>query len=420
MHFQRCSFILRTMKRVYERLLKESLEQFPCVALVGARQCGKTTLLETLPPQWKKIDLERQADLDLVAKDPDLFFRLNPENVAIDEVQYAPEVFGALRVAIDARRQVRGRFVITGSSSPELLRSVSESLAGRVAIIEMAPFAWEEVYPRRDPALAERLCERSLSARDLIDGLNPRADERAVHEYWFRGGYPELWMEKSERFRARWMEQYTRTYLERDVARLFPGLDHPKFRLFLQHLAGYSGTIINYAEVARALGVSQPTARDYFQIAHGTFVWRQVPAYVKGASRRLVRHPKGYLRDSGLCHHLQRIPDQDGLLTHPRMGASWEGLVIEELLRQWNGRGVGFDCFYYRTAGGAEVDLVVEGEMGLIGIEIKHGQSVDWRTVGALERFIAEHRARMGLVIGNGDAPRLLSDRVAAIPFSHL
>ena len=408
------------MKRVYEHLLKESLAQFPCVALVGARQCGKTTLLATLPPKWRRFDFERHSDLDLVARDPDLFFRLNPESVAIDEVQYLPEVFSALRVAIDAQRHVRGRFVITGSSSPELLRSVSESLAGRVAIIEMAPFAWEEIHPRSGPTFAERLCDRSLLPRDLVEGLKPRADERAVHDYWFRGGYPEPWLEKSERFRSRWMEQYARTYLERDVVRLFPGLDHAKFRLFLQHLAGYSGTIINYADAARALGVSQPTARDYFQIAHGTFVWRQVPAYVKGASRRLVRHPKGYLRDSGLLHHLQRLPDRDSLLTHPRMGVSWEGLVMEELLRQWNGRGVSFDCFYYRTAGGAEVDLVVEGDMGLVAFEIKHGQDVDWRTVNILERFIDEYQARAGIVIGNGHMPRPLSDRVMAIPFSCL
>lgn len=127
------------MKRAYENLLKSYLEMFPCVALVGVRQCGKTTLLDTLPAGWKRFDLERRADFQLVARDPDTFLRLNPRQIAMDEVQSLPELFPALRVAIDERREERGRFVITGSSSPALLRSVSESLAGRIGIIEMAP-----------------------------------------------------------------------------------------------------------------------------------------------------------------------------------------------------------------------------------------------------------------------------------------
>ena len=133
------------MKRACEDLLRSYLKTFPCVAVIGVRQCGKTTLLKSLPRGWKHFDLERRADHDVVSRDPDAFFRLNPRHVALDEAQLAPEAFPALRVAIDEHRAERGRFVITGSSSPEMLRSVSESLAGRVGIIELAPFSWEEV-----------------------------------------------------------------------------------------------------------------------------------------------------------------------------------------------------------------------------------------------------------------------------------
>jgi uncharacterized protein len=133
------------MERSYERLLNTYLTVFPCVALIGVRQCGKTTLLETLPEGWKRFDLERRADLDLVSRDPDMFLRLNPRQTAIDEVQVLPDLFPALRVAIDDHRTEKGRYVITGSSSPALLRSISESLAGRVGVIEMAPLSWEEI-----------------------------------------------------------------------------------------------------------------------------------------------------------------------------------------------------------------------------------------------------------------------------------
>ena len=170
---------------------------FPCVAVVGVRQSGKTTLLESLPTGWKRYDLERRADQEVVGRDPDAFFRLHPGRVALDEVQLVPEVFPALRVAIDARRAEKGRFVVTGSSSPDLLRAVSESLAGRVGVIELAPFSWEEVAGTGGgDSLIGRLADRRAAVEDLIAGLGPRGDERLAHDYWFRGGYPEPWLSR--------------------------------------------------------------------------------------------------------------------------------------------------------------------------------------------------------------------------------
>ena len=196
------------MKRAYEDLLRSYLKTFPCVALIGVRQCGKTTLLQSLPKDWRHYDLERRADHDVVSRDADAFFRLNPRRVALDEAQLAPEVFPALRVAIDAHRAERGRFVITGSSSPEMLRSVSESLAGRVGVIELAPFSWEEVTGTcgRD-SLLRRLQNRGTKSASLIAGLKPRGDARRAHQFWFRGGFPEPWLHPGDEFRARWVEQ---------------------------------------------------------------------------------------------------------------------------------------------------------------------------------------------------------------------
>ncbi len=407
------------MNRHYEKLLKEYLAFFPCVALIGPRQCGKTTLLQTLPRGWRVYDLEKQSDFQSLSQDPDLFFRLNPDKIAIDEAQLRPELFSALRVAVDEDRQSTGRFVITGSSSPKLVRAISESLAGRIGIIEMAPFSFSEVRKELSPPFFQFLTDR-VHVRDFIDELKPLGDIRDVHEFWFRGGYPEPWLKKSKRFHSTWMNQYVGTYLYRDVAKLFPGINENRFRLFVQILAGISGNVINYSDVARSLGVSQPTVRDYFEIADGTFLWRTIPSYTRNTLKRVVKHPKGYFRDSGLLHYLLRIPDTDLLATHPVMGRSWEGLVIEEIIRGLNATGAGFDYYYYRTGGGAEVDLILEGEFGLIPIEIKYTQTVPAKQLRAMKDFIKDQNCGFGLVINNDECPRLYDEQIAGIPFACL
>ncbi|WP_373057761.1 ATP-binding protein [Gemmatimonas sp.] len=409
------------MRRAAESLLESYLETFPCVAVLGVRQCGKTTLLQTLPASWKQFDVERRADHAVISRDPDAFFRLNPRRVAIDEAQHLPEIFSALRVAIDEQRGEKGRFVITGSSSPSLVRSVSESLAGRVAIIELSPLSWEEVTGTvgRD-SLLSRLGDRTASPADLIAGLAPRGTPAEVLDYWYRGGFPEPWLESKPTFRSRWIEQYIQTYILRDVKRLFPALDDTRFRRFLEMLGGLSGRILNYAEVARALGVSQPTARDYLDIAHGTFVWRTIPAFSRNVVKRVVKHPRGYLRDTGLLHALLRIPDSDSLLSHPQVGASWEGMVVEEVMRQFAGMGEPVEASYYRTSGGAEVDLVVEGDFGGVAFDIKHASVVSARDLRGLRDFVSEQGMRVGIVVNNDAVPRQYDDHLIGIPFAWL
>lgn len=406
------------MKRHAFPLLRELLGLFPCVALLGVRQCGKTTLLRELLPDWRLFDMEKLADHEAIARDPDLFLRLNSRHVAIDESQLLPSLFPALRVAIDSDRESRGRFVITGSSSPELLAAIAESLAGRVAIIDMGPFSLAEAYELPPSPVLAMLAGRA-AANDLAN-VSTRLSLSQVTDYWLHGGYPEPWIKSSPRFRKLWLQNYLQTYLDRDLPRLFPGLDRQKFRLFVQMLAQLSGSIINYSDVARALGVSQPTARDYFHIAHGSFVWRHLPAYEKNAAKRVVKHPKGYLRDSGLLHFLLHLQDRDDLMAHPRMGASWEGMVIENLVRGFAAAGVDFQAFHYRSGGGAEIDLVLEGEFGLLPVEIKHTQHVDARSLRALRDFVAERGCRYGIVINNDERPRLLDDKLIGIPLAAL
>lgn len=404
------------MKRYYTGLLFEYLKLFPCVALIGVRQCGKTTLLQELPRRWKRYDLEKESDFQIISRDPGLFLRLNPEYIAFDESQSLPELFPALRVAIDADREKCGRFIITGSSSPDLLKSVSESLAGRIAVIELAPFSPNEAYALPQSVFYD-LIARKTAAVGLVEELTINLNISKLHKFWLRGGYPEPWIKNNPRFTAIWMENYFRTYLNRDVMRLFPGMNERKYRLFLQVLSNVSGSVINYSNVASTIGVSPPTVREYFQIAHGTFVWRHIAPYEKNATKRIVKHPRGYLRDSGLLHFMLHLNDLDSLLAHPAMGTSWEGMVIENLLRGFNARGIAHDYYYYRTGAGAEVDLVLEGEFGLLPVEIKYGQAVSLRELSGIRDFIKERGCRYGIVINNDDRVRLYEDNLIGIPF---
>jgi len=396
------------------KLLKELLAFFPCVAIVGVRQCGKTTLLRQFPSPWRIFDLEKANEHELVARDPDLFLRLHPGHTAIDECQRLPGLFPALRVAIDTARGQKGRFILTGSSSPDLLSSISESLAGRIALLELGPFSLSEATAR-PPAPLYPLLYAGAPADDYF-GLENRIALDTLHDYWLRGGYPEPWIENQPRFTRLWSQGYVQTYLERDVAQLFPGLNRQKYHLFLRMLGSLSGSIINYSQVARALGVSQPTVRDYFQIAHGTFIWRQLPAYERNPSKRIVKHPKGHLRDSGLLHHLLHLTRLDDLLAHPQMGHSWESMVIENLLQGLNSLGAAYEEFHYRTGAGAEVDLVLEGDFGLLPIEIKYGQRVSPRELRGIRDFVAERKCRYGIVIHNGERVSHLDEKLIGIP----
>ena len=410
---------MQGMERYFSDYLNKLLTLFPCVALTGVRQSGKTTALSQLPEQWQVYDLEKRSDYELVARDPDLFFRLNPQHIALDEAQLLPEVFSALRVAIDADRGTNGRFIITGSSSPELMHSISESLAGRVALIEVSPFMMGEAYAQPISNLYHLIQSGTLLLEHKQMGA-VKTDIKQHHDYWLRGGYPESWIKNNPRFHTLWMQNYIKTYLDRDILHLFPNLQRQKYQLFLQMLAQLSGTIINYSDIARTLGVSAPTVREYFKIAHGTFIWRHIPPYERNASKRIVKHPKGYLRDSGLAHHLLHLHQLNDALSHPQMGHSWESMVIENIIRGLNAQGCIFDYFYYRTRAGAEVDLVLEGEFGLLPIEIKYKQTVTLRELKSIRQFIKEYQCPYGIVISNNERLGLLDDQLVNIPFGYL
>ena len=318
--------------RLQDPLLRRRLEQFPAVALLGPRQVGKTTLALQLAATTPSLylDLEASADLARISE-PSLFLQRHAEKLVIlDEVQRLPGLFAELRGLIDAGRrqgQANGRFLLLGSASVELIRQSSESLAGRIAFLELG----------------------GLHALEL------GAD--ALDKLWIRGGFPGSTLAATDGDSAEWRRQFIRTYLERDIPQLGPRVPAETLRRFWTMLAHGQGSLLNAAELGRSLGVDGKTVGRYLDLLVDLLLVRRLPPLLANVGKRLVRSPKVLVRDSGLVHTLLGLGDADAVLGHPVAGASWEGFVIETLLAV---APQGCQGWFYRTAAGAEIDLVLE------------------------------------------------------------
>lgn len=409
---------MRDKKRYLETRVDSLLTMFPAVAVIGPRQCGKSTLVRNMRPDWKYYDLERPDDYQLITGDPLGFFSRRRERTIIDEAQQYPDIFKVLRSVIDQDRTSAGRYLITGSSSPGIVRGLSETLAGRLATVELWPFKAGEFFERPLSPLYELLS----SSRNPLDGLfnsGPQLYPNQIYEHWFLGGYPEPRIKSRHKpeFHGLWMDNYFLNYMDRDVSRLFPGINQHNFRRFIQALAFHSGHILNQSQLARAIEVSSPTVKHYLDILHNTFIWRNLPSFEKNSLKKVKKMPRGFFRDQGVQHHLLKIRDVDDLLVHPGAGGSFEAFMIEEIVRGFQcTMASGLDFYYYRTRNGSEVDLVVEGQFGLLPIEIKLGRKTDQRALAGLKNFMADTGAGLGILVNNSDRMELLTDNIVQIP----
>lgn len=317
------------------------LQQFPVVALLGARQVGKTTLARAIAEQAESatfFDLENPLHVARLS-DPLLALDRLRGLVVIDEVQRAPELFPVLRVLAD-RVEAPARFLVLGSASPELLRQSSESLAGRIAFHELTPLDLAEVG----------------------------AEE--WRRLWQRGGFPRSFLADDDAASARWRHEFTGTYLHRDLPELGIQVPGDTIRRFWTMLAHYHGQTWNGAELARAFGVAQSTVRRYLDILVQTYMVRSLDRWFENVARRQVKSPKVYLSDSGLLHHLLGIESGADLDVHPKIGASFEGFAIEQIVRALGARRD--QCHVWGLHSGAELDLLVVRGRERLGFEIKH------------------------------------------------
>ncbi len=407
------------LRRNVEEKIKRGLSQFPVVVLIGARQSGKTTLAKMICPEWSYFDLEKGTDFDRITGDFDFFFKQYPQSVIIDEAQSSPQLFKELRGVIDAERSKKGRFLLTGSSSPELMHNISESLAGRVAIVEVGTLKMNERHQLPLSPLYSLLNnspveEHLAQLKELLPPLNTNQ----VVNHFLKGGYPEPVVDGSEEFFAAWMVNYHQTYIDRDIRRLFPRLNIQNYRRFIRMLSELSGTIINRSEIGRSLNISESAVRDYIDIAQGTFMWRTLPSLERTVSKSVVKMSRGYLRDSGLLHHLLNVREVEQIYARPGTGFAFEGFIIEEIIQGLQVvASVPWEFAFYRTRGGAEVDLILTSPTGIrIPVEIKFGVSVRRAQLKSLTQFIENEQCPYGIVINNGDEVQLLTEKIIQLP----
>ena len=363
--------------------VREAFEVHPVVALTGPRQCGKTTLAHAIAAQEPRIeyfDLEAAVDRRRLEAPEQALGRL-VGLVVIDEAQRAPALFETLRVLAD-RPAGGARFLLLGSASPTLISGVSESLAGRVGIVDMAGFDLREVGPA------------------------------AWRTLWLRGGFPRSHLAPSLKASASWRGSFVRTFLERDIPQLGITAPAETLRRFWTMLAHYHGRVWNAAEFARALGAGESAARRYLDILTGALMVRALPPWFENLKKRQVKAPKIYVRDTGLLHTLLGLTDEDQLAGHPKVGASFEGFAVEQALAAFE---TGDACFW-ATHAGAELDLLLMRGGKRYGFEFKHADAPG--TTRSMRAAIADLRLDRLWIVYPGDEAYPLDDRISAVPVS--
>ena len=363
--------------------IREAFSMHPVAVLTGPRQCGKTTLARAIAaqsPVSTYFDLERAVDRRRLAT-PEVTLGGLEGLVVIDEVQRSPPLFETVRVLVD-RPENPARFLLLGSASPTLARGVSETLAGRVGLVDLAGFDLGEVDPD------------------------------AWRKLWLRGGFPRSCLAPGDSGSALWRRNFIRTFLERDLPGFGITVPAERLRRFWTMIAHYHGQVWNAAEFARALGSSEGTARNHLDILVGAFMVRALPPWFENLGKRQVKSPKVYLRDSGLLHALLGLPDARTLSGHPKIGASFEGFAIEQILAAFDSRNI----YFWGTHGGAELDLFIRHHGRRYGFEFKYadapGSTRSMRV--ALEDLRLDHL----WVVYPGGETYDIDERLSVVPVS--
>lgn len=353
----------------------------PAVAIEGPRQCGKTTLARILAqaePEVTFFDLESLADQQRLETPEQTLGKLRGL-VIIDEVQRRPDLYPTLRVLTD-RPGTPARFLLLGSASPAIVRGVSESLAGRVAIVDLGGF-------------------------DLRD-----TGGEAIDRLWSRGGFPRSYLATSDEQSAEWREYFLRTFLERDIPQLGITIPAATLRRFWTMVAHYHGQVWNAAEFARSLGADEKTARNYLELLHGAFMVRILPSWYENLGKRQVKAPKIYVRDTGLLHTLHGLTNEAQLQGHPKLGASWEGFLIEQIVTCLDTR----DAYFWGTHAGAELDLMVMQGGKRYGFEMKYADAPG--TTKSMHTALADLGLEHLWVIYPGEQRYDLTEKITVVP----
>jgi predicted AAA+ superfamily ATPase len=377
--------------RAIEPELKKALSTFPAVLVTGSRQAGKTTLLRTLLPGYNYISFDLYSDLEGVKEDARLFLAQQTPPVIFDEIQYAPEILRFIKGKIDQNRHKYGQFALTGSQIFPLMKGVSESLAGRVAIFTLYPFSWAEL------------------------GIIPNPQETL--EGMVRGFYPEF-IATPEISPLRWFDSFLMTYIERDVRNIRASINISLFQRFLRLLAARVGGLLNLSEIAKELGISQPTIRDWIEILEATYVIYLLKPYYNNISKRYVKSSKIYFVDTGLLCFLLGLHSADELARSPFLGSVFENMVILEMVKRLSAFAQPRNLYFYRTLKGVEIDLLIESGGKIDAYEIKWKQTPDASTVSSLQTLSDHPQVQKRAVLAPIASPFPIARDILALPWN--
>lgn len=364
----------------YFKEIEMSVRNNPVTAIMGPRQCGKTTLARAIAKTTESVffDLEDPGDFELLNTTPKIILQQQKGLVILDEIQRIPELFPLLRVLADETESGR-KFLILGSASPELVQKSSESLAGRIGFVNLTGFNLNE------------------TGKDTIEKL------------WLRGGFPRSFLADDEQQSYLWRENFIQTFLERDISNYGFNIPPVTLRRFWLMLAHYHGQIWNGAEFARSMGVSEPTVKRYLDILTGTYMIRQLQPWYENIKKRQIKSPKIYIRDSGILHALLGT-ENDAIYGHVKSGASWEGFIVEQLLSKVKSR----DFFYWRTHTGSELDLLVFKGGKRVGFEIKFSETP--KVTRSMQNSVIDLKLDKLYLIYKGSRELSFSDKIEAVP----
>lgn len=408
--------------RHMERRVLESLSEFPVVLITGARQVGKSTLVQAICAQrWNApyLTLDDRNVLDAALTDPDELIAANPGPVALDEVQRAPDLLRAIKLAVDRHRRP-GRFLLTGSANILTLKRVSETLAGRIALLELYPFSYAELL--RKPAT--EVVPALFQARDLRGFFQERQrtsrSRATLPSTIVQGGYPVPALSLKTGSRSRWFEAYRKTYIERDI-REIQAIDRlPDFGRLMGLVAARTGQVLNFAELGRDAGLPYATVRRYMNLLEQTYQVVLVPPYFTNVGKRLMKAPKIYWTDTGMASHLLGVHDPQTLARHPAWGALVETWVAQELIKLLALAPEPMRLYGWRPQFGPEVDFLIEHGDRLVALEVKAGRRVGRSALATFQRLQAQLKGRLvaSLVLYGGEEVLALAPRCLAVPFT--
>ncbi len=381
-------------RMAYQKKAWHILKSRPILAILGPRQCGKTTLArEFLGQGLVLLDLERPSDFAKLAAEPELYLkeaRTSPTPLVIDEAQRMPELFPILRAEADDRKK-KGQFIILGSSSWNLIKSLSESLAGRVGFLDLSPLCLFELH-----------------------------SQTSLWEHWIKGGFPDALLQgQSETLNFDWHEDYTRALIERDLPAMGIDISPLQFRTLWAMCTHFHGEILNMNTMANSLDISAHTVKRYLDILEHTYMLRRLMPLRENLKKRLIKSPKLYIRDSGSFHYFHKILSRQDLMVHPSLGKSFEGYVVELILQINALHTPEYHPSFFRTSDGIEVDLVLKKGRRAIPIEIKATVSPTLKMAKSLQKMIAIMGLKRGYLIHLGDESFPLSRHIRAVSIHH-